>query len=452
MTANEHSSIMDLKHSRWQVVLRIRYPVLWRYYQELLKNERLACDELLQLSLSKRRELLSFSMAHVPYYHRRFAGLDPRDIKSERDWCQLPILTRQDVVEYSDDLRTDSARNVDMLPVTTGGSAGHVLKVYHDRRHALAVLGWRMMHWWGVSPSVNIATCWRALPDSKGSLRPSALRLWRVARRRVFLDASRMNSEDMESFIARFNIVRPQILQGYVGALDALADFVLDRGMSMYSPKAVWLTAAPVSGPQRAKIQKAYGAPAYDQYGCSEVYWLAAECARQDGLHAFSDARHIEAVRADGASCPTGQVGDVIVTDLENRVFPLIRYRVGDRASILGRTCPCGISLPLISPVRGRISDNFVLPDGTVIAGESLTTIFDNVPTALKSFQVVQKLDQSIEIRVVVRGGGQQAVERVVADLRHNVVRHQVPVVLKLVNSIEHDRGKIRYVLREKLG
>jgi hypothetical protein len=53
----------------------------------------------------------------------------------------------------------------------------------------------------------------------------------------------------------------------------------------------------------------------------------------------------------------------VILTPFYNTAQPLIRYEVGDIAA-LGGSCSCGMSLPVLEPVAGRISQLFQLPDG----------------------------------------------------------------------------------------
>ena len=72
-----------------------------------------------------------------------------------------------------------------------------------------------------------------------------------------------------------------------------------------------------------------------DEYRGSETLWMAGECRLQTGLHVFADARKIEVVDDEGRSLPAGEVGDIVVTDLANRVFPIVRYRLGDRGSLM---------------------------------------------------------------------------------------------------------------------
>jgi len=103
--------------------------------------------------------------------------------------------------------------------------------------------------------------------------------------------------------------------------------------------------------------------------------------------------------------------------------------------------------------VKGRISDSIRLPDGTIIAGEYLTTLFDEYPEVVRRFQVIQRRDYSIDILVVPNvdyGNHQRILETVRAKLAARA-RHVVPVRLTAVDSLCVQGGKLRFV-RSELG
>ena len=132
---------------------------------------------------------------------------------------------------------------------------------------------------------------------------------------------------------------------------------------------------------------------------------------------------------------------------MTNRVFPLIRYRLGDRSRMQTEPCPCGISLPRIDHVSGRTTDGLRLPDGTWVDGAGLYQIFSTVPTAVSQYQLDQRADYSVVVRCV-RGtdpGAERTVEQIVEVLRAKL-DHAVRVDSEFVDHIPHEGGKIRYV------
>jgi len=162
----------------------------------------------------------------------------------------------------------------------------------------------------------------------------------------------------------------------------------------------------------------------------------------------FGDIRRFEFLDEQGRPCPDGESGRIVVTDLENHLFPLIRYVNGDRGRSVSGRCGCGVTLPLMDKVKGRITDMIRLPDGTAISGDYMTTIFDDVPDAVRQFQVCQKADHSIEILVVPNPSFENlmnVLEEVRADMT-KVVRAAVPVVVREVAEIPQKGGKLRFV------
>jgi phenylacetate-CoA ligase len=212
----------------------------------------------------------------------------------------------------------------------------------------------------------------------------------------------------------------------------------------------VAVTAAPLTPSQRALVQDVFQAPVYDHYRSAEVPWIAGECRQQSGLHVFADVRKVEIVDASGQPAPLGRTGEVVVSDLTNRVFPLLRYRLGDRAAELASACPCGITLPLISSVAGRTSEVLRLPTGQSVAGEGLAQIFSRVPSAVRQFQIHQRADYSIDLLVVPGDSAAAVAEIQTAAARfRGVLRDSVVVRLELVSHIPHDGGKVRYLLSD---
>ena len=107
--------------------------------------------------------------------------------------------------------------------------------------------------------------------------------------------------------------------------------------------------------PTRARVAAAFGAELRPYYGTSETSALGVECAAGEGIHlAESQTRHL--FELDAAEHPPGH-GELIVSTLEQRGLPLLRYRLGDAVRVRRGACECGLPDPRID-VIGR-SDLF---------------------------------------------------------------------------------------------
>lgn len=426
-------------------------PSARNYYKEVVRNQFLAVEELEQLNWERTKSLLEYAYANVPYYSETFVGigLNPNDITKPEHYEQVPVLTRQLLRDNFSKLVSKEARPSDLRISTTGGSTGEPVKVYHQKNVVRDAMGWRMLSWWNLPPDCNWASIYR---DTKTDIRSRLLdRIFWWPTNKVLLNASRYKQEDIEKFIISFNKIKPPLLHGYVGAMEHIAQYILDNDIKMAPPVAIWTTSAPLTKVQEVKISKAFGAPVYDQYGCCEVYWLAAECPCKQGLHIFHDVKKIEFLDGAYKAVVTGELGDIAVTDLENNFFPLIRYINGDRGRLLPDKCNCDVNLPLMDKVKGRISDRLPLPSGASINGEYLTTLFDDFPDVVNQFQVIQKSDYSITINYVANPDKQNSksyLDKIKQGLVNNIDR-EVPVYLNQVDSIKPVNGKLRFVVSE---
>jgi phenylacetate-CoA ligase len=414
-------------------------------YRELLANQSLAPEQLHALTEKRAATMAGYAFDNSEFYRDLYsaAGLSRDDLRDPAVLTSLPLTHRTLMKDNAERIKSATVDDAHTRVALTGGSTGEPLRTWNDARVPMQPLSWRMYGWWGVEPADDVVHVGRWVSSRRAALTQAAS-WWPT--RVVHIDAGKLDEQVITDLVANVNKHRPALIEGYVGALYEIARYVDRHHLSFHAPRAIGTTAAPLTTEVRTYVQDVLGAPAHDQYRCSEVPWLAGECARRDGLHVFSDLRRIEIVDDAGKPLPPGEVGDVVVTDLGNRVFPLVRYRLGDRGSLRAGTCPCGISLPLMDSPDGRTVDMIRLPDGAVLAG-GVFTLFSAVPTAVRRFRLHQNADYSMDFEIVLgeSATAQQDVEAVLEQLRERVHR-QVDVRLSVVPDLPYTGGKLKYV------
>ncbi|MEO8220371.1 MAG: hypothetical protein ABI563_06265, partial [Specibacter sp.] len=341
-------------------------------FDQLMHDQSLSPGELQSLQNTKAILHARFAMENVPFYRDLYSavGLKIEDLDDPTVFDQLPIVEKSDVRKNFENLKSSESNRRNSVMSTTGGSTGEPLKLLRDLRTPTRTLEWRLFEWWGVKPSDNIASIVREGRSSR-QVKMHDLQWW--PSKRISLDAQRMDDTTIKEFLRQWEIVKPRLLVGYVGCVVEIARFLKINGIHPTPPVAVAATAAPMTEAQRFEIEDVFRAPVYDHYRSSEIPWIAGECQARQGLHVFADVRKIEIVNDMNVAVNDGQAGNIVATDLTNRVFPLIRYRLGDRSSWVLDKCDCGVTLPKISKIDGRISDAFHLPNGQIIAGEAIT-------------------------------------------------------------------------------
>jgi phenylacetate-coenzyme A ligase PaaK-like adenylate-forming protein len=120
-------------------------------------------------------------------------------------------------------------------------------------------------------------------------------------------------------------------------------------------------------------------------------------------MHVNADWIIFEPVNANHEPVPAGQLSDrTLITNLANRVMPIIRYELGDRVTLSPQACTCGITLPVVN-VEGRTDEilRFQSTAGKIVPvlPLALWSVLKETPGVLK-FQAIQTAGEELKIRM----------------------------------------------------
>jgi phenylacetate-CoA ligase len=221
--------------------------------------------------------------------------------------------------------------------------------------------------------------------------------------------------QPITALVEQLNAFAPAVIATYPSAAVLLAEERL-AGRLRLAPREIWTAGESLSAAARAFVQEAFGCPVADSYGASEFLSLALEC-RCGRLHLNSDWAILESVDARGRSVPAGQPGaTTLLTNLANRVQPLVRYELGDRITLADAACDCGSSLPTIE-VDGRADDTLCFGTGpgnhsVKVLPLAISTVLEE-DAGLFDFQLVQQGPQALLLRTGLHGeAAQRALSR----------------------------------------
>ncbi|HVV96147.1 MAG TPA: phenylacetate--CoA ligase family protein [Rhodanobacteraceae bacterium] len=418
----------------------------------LAEYERLqwrSADEIADLQWRKLKALLAHCHSEVPYYRRRWdaIGATPADIRTREDFARLPMLTKRDIRENFDDLVASSWRGR-LLFKATGGSTGEPLRFGYTREsneRRMAVM-WRGYAWAGARMGRRTLYLWGGAVGAPRPLHQLKDRLYHAAFGRRMLDTFRLSESNLVEYANAVDAYRPEIIVAYVGPLVRVAQWMLAVNRRVTSPESILCGAEALHEHQREIVERAFGCPVYNTYGCREFMLIASECERRDGLHVNADHLVVETVPNAGMN---GGAGDVVITDLHNEGMPFIRYANGDLATPKATACACGRGLPLLARVDGRKLDAIRTRDGRLLPGEFFPHMLKDV-AGVERFQVVQRSLDAIDIRIV-RGPafGEASLEHA----RHEIAKvlgDSVRVQFELVDAIAlTPSGKLRVTVCE---
>lgn len=453
--------------------LKTQQPETWARYCELIANEKKTPDEMAEYDFARRREMLRFAYENTKFYKKLYddAGLRPDDIRTEDDWNSVPIVTKQMLREHLGDMKIDEGKSERFrrfaYKTASGGSTGFPVPFYVDKREygfIRPIDRWRTFGWWsgrklgvilGEEPCLgqNMISIERfnTVKEFKHKLAREAAAQHMLPTEWMTLDLYDFSEENVAALTSRANEVGAFYAFGYTGVMEDVAKLYLSgKVQRRFNLKFLSVCATPLNKLSRSIIEEGWGCPVCDSYGSNETTSVAIECpCSSHNLHVLTDMKHVDLVDADGKSVPFGEEGTVVVTDFTNKVFPFVRYSLGDRTRFIKEKCSCGLPFPLIAPVQGRESDYLETKDGGKIFG--LCCTFDEHTHSALRYQYVQHAPGRVSIRVVPNkkyAGYKEDLQGLLNEIQA-VAGNRIDYDLQLVDEIPHDGGKIRFIVYE---
>ncbi len=405
------------------------------YLRAYERDQWRSADEIAALQWARLQALIAHCWEHVPFYRRWWgdAGMtSPADIRDRGDYAKLPVLTKPVIREHADALISEVHRGA-LYFKTTGGSTGEPLRFgytreSYERRVAVMFRGYA---WSGAHLGQRTAYLWGAPVAAPAGFALFKDRLYHAAFNRRMLNAFDMSEARMAEYADALDRFRPETIVSYVGPLVELARWIEREGRSPHRPRRILGAAEALHPHQRALLERVFGAPAYDTYGCREVMLIAAECEARDGLHLNADHLHVEFAAGPDADGPS----DLIVTDLHNHGMPLMRYVNGDLGTPGHAHCVCGRGLPKLAKVDGRRLDALRLRDGRLIPGEYIVYVFLSA-TGIKQYQVVQKRLDALLVRLVPDADYDPSIHASIRDGIRKLAGDGIAIAFEQVDAI----------------
>lgn len=418
--------------------------------KELEQTQWYSLSQLRDLQLRKLKGLLAHCYDNVPYYRALFdeLAIKPEDIKGMDDFRRLPFLTKHELRHNLPQILAQD-RGRPFIRERTSGSSGIPTEVQIDRLtsayHFAAQA--RGRRWWGWDIGEKNVWLW-------GSLGPwHEVRRFkrRLADNTILFSVYDLGPRSMRDYYQRMRHFKPRFMYGFTSALYALAKFVKEDGLDgrALGLKGVCTTSEILYPHQREMIETAFGCPVINEYGCTEVGIIAFQCP-EGGMHLSSENILVEFIR-DGKPAQPGQMASIVVTDLNNRRMPLVRYRTGDVGCYSARLCPCGRGLPLMEVSVGREVDLIRLRNGKVLHPETLTLPHDSLLfEKIRQYKIFQRSLSLFFIQIEAEPGSESLVTNGFSRFVRDKLGEEVAVEFEFVECIPRERsGKLRYFVSE---
>jgi len=384
-------------------------------------------DPLFLVHQQKARiaSLIAFAKGRSLFYRKRYEHLpDPAP-----DLQSLPPVTKQELMENFEEWVTDPAVTQDgverfvgdrtligtrylgrYIVFATSGTTGRPAVFVHDRGAATVYFALAVVRRLLPLTSLHILRtflrmgCRTAAIVATGGHFTSSV-IDGLARQRFprLSEGNRTLSllAPLPDLVRELNEFRPAILGSYPTAMTVLSG-EQEAGSLRIAPALTLTGAEWLSPSNRKRISSAFRCPVRDTYAASEFMGIAYDCDR-GRLHLNADWLVLEPVDKGYRPVPPGQASHTtLLTNLANRVQPIVRYDLGDSVTEIPGPCPCGSPLPSIQ-VEGRHDEilHFRSSSGKTVPllPMALATVVEETP-GVGSYQLVQTGPAHLRIRL----------------------------------------------------
>lgn len=407
---------------------------------------------IMQRQHTRFTEMVNFARTHSPYYRELYQGL-PEKVEDKR---LLPVTSKKALMARFDDWSTDRDVTIEhvrafvndpdligerylgkyLVAITSGttGTPGIFLLDSHAIAVNLVLTSRAMLGWLSVGDVIRVLADGgrMATLGAAGGHFLSCAGFTRLSRSsRWFSSMVRLFSAytPLPELVVQLNQFHPAVVFGY-GSVVALLASEQAAGHLHLKPVLLIPSGETLGASEYDRIEQFHARKVRDLYGATECPFISSSCVH-GWHHVNSDWVVLEPVDADYQPAPAGKLSHtVLLSNLANRVQPILRYDLGDRILLRPDPCPCGSPLPAIR-VQGRTADMLLFPrergEPVAIVPLALDTLVDRT-VGIKQFQIVQTRPSSLRVRLRLLEGADpdQVWQKVSAEISHLLAEHHL--------------------------
>lgn len=434
------------------------------------KADKMSNQERIALQQKRLKELISYVKENSPYFAKAYA-----DIDENASLSSLPVTNKKEMMIHFDQWMTDCSitktkvehfmsdiSNVGTkldgkyLVYTTSGSTGNPCIVLYDESTI------------NVSSAIGVIRSFARKEDMTAFIKSGKKTIALFADNGFYLGCGSVRynlhkmpwkKNVMKTFEVRkptdeivnfLNDYQPSMIGCYPTAMEVLAD-EQEKGRLKIKPAIIMTGGEKLNDDVREHLSNVFGCYVQTNYSCTEGGTMACECTAHH-FHINDDWVILEAVDENNQPVPFGaQSSKVLLTNLANRICPIIRFEITDRIVLHNDPCECGNKRPWLT-IEGRTDDILCFENGIRIAPMLLYAVLKEVH-GIERFQLLQQEDDRLELRLIADNKQEifKAAKRAVENyLSKNGVFTNVYLSEKLpeTNPVS---GKYKHIIAKKL-
>ena len=311
----------------------------------------------------------------------------------------------------------------------------------------------------GVAAGQRIVSTYNAGPFAAGA----AL----AAFERIGLCHMPFGTGNTERLVRAIELLRPEAAVLTPSYAAHLVEWAEERGVDLRGSRVerVLVAGEPGGGEPafRVKLEAGWGARVTEAMGVGDIgVSLWGECEEQDGMHlgarGFVHAELIDPQTGADLEMGDGASGELVLTHLQHRAAPLLRFRTRDHVQIRTSPCPCGRTSPRLRCI-GR-TDDMLIVRGVNVFPAAVREVVSGFAPAVSGHIVVKpkaagvKQDPPLPVTVELSRGAtaDTALAEAIRDRLRNLLVVQTRVELVPWGTLRRSQYKSRLVQHQVRG
>lgn len=443
MKKNYHHTIPYIKP--WSYLTFIQ--TFSRWYHFLQKSQKWKNVTIKDYQNKKLNDLVNHAFTHVPYYKKLFTtnSIRPSDIRSTSDLQKIPLLTKETIRTNISQLKATNYPTIAFQKTKTSGTTGEPLEFYLE-----------YAYWVGIHFAFNKIYMEQAeyrwfdkTVSFTGSIKKSKNHPFSKT---LEFSSFYLSQKDLQKYYQKIVTFKPVILTAYPSALTLFTEYLNRTNNSLPIPlKAVFLHGETLLEYQRKLFENTYDCPVFDQYGHREQCVLATTCLQSNMYHVFPEYGIVELIDKKGCQVTTeGDQGEVVATSLHNRIFPFIRYKTGDIATISHQQCACGRSYLILQKIMGRIQEFLISKNNDKVPVTGMLQIIAESTPHILECQLYQDTEGELVLFIVKDSDFTDRDENLIRHKFLKKIEDKFSVQVQYVDSIPRtSQGKHQHVIQK---
>lgn len=403
-----------------------------RYYQDIRKGYKSGTD--IRQTEDKIRMLIEHAVRTTRFY---------KDYAPDTTLDQLPVVNKDTFRENYEAFQSSEYRDArDNRIMCTSGSTGTPLRMIQNRdKIAHNTAGGIFL---GVAGGYYIGMCQAFIRVWVNNVKKSRLRLFQE--NMIMLDSSGMDDHSLANMLTVIKRKKVKCLIGYSSALGEISRYISENQIdtSGFYVQSIIPISESMPEKTRAMLKEQFGCPVQAWYSNEENGIMGIQNQEDEGYRIDTESYYYEILKMDcDEPAKPGELGRIVITDLYNYAFPILRYDNGDTAIAKKETKNSRYRLTL-TQLYGRRSDLIYDCEGRAVTPYIITNNMWDVP-GVKQYRFIQEDEGKYTLCL----NGNKS-EMNVTDILHRIrpyLGEKADITVSFVNEIPVlQSGKRKYI------